>query len=74
MEWVIVDSRVKELANIGLIGPATGNYAAATVILVMKDANGNYTDRHMYGDYEMLNLKTEPDWYSMPIREEISTT
>ena len=32
VEWDIIDSKVEELAKYGLIEPATGNYAAATVL------------------------------------------
>ena len=52
----IIDSKVEELAKFGLVEPATGSYAAATVHSVKKDADGNYTDRRMWGDYRMLNL------------------
>ena len=51
VEWDIIDSKVEELAKYGLIEPATGNYVAATVLHVKKDADGNYTNRRMYGDY-----------------------
>ena len=50
---------IEELAKHGLIERATGNYAAATELPVKKDADGNYTDRRMCGDYRMLNLKTQ---------------
>ena len=55
----------------GLIEPATGNFAAATVLPVKKDADDNYTDRRMCGDYRLLNLKTEQDRYPMLIPEDI---
>ena len=71
VEWDIIDSKVEELAKFGLVEPATGSYAAATVLTVKKDADGNYTDRRMCGDYRMLNLKTEQDRYPMPIPESI---
>ena len=59
------------MAKFGLIGPATGNYAATTVFPVKKDADGDYTDRRMCGDNRVLNLKTEHDRYPMPISEDI---
>ena len=71
VEWDIIDSKVEELAKFGLIEPATGTYAAATVLPVKKDADGKYTDCRMCGDYRMLYLKTEHDRYPMPIPEDI---
>ena len=41
---------VEELAKFGLAEPATGSYAAATLLRVKKDADGNYTDRRMCRD------------------------
>ena len=67
VEWDIIDNKVEELAKFGLIEPATCSYAAATVLLVKKDADGNYTDRRMCADYRILNLKTKHDRYPMPI-------
>ena len=49
------------MAKFELIKPATCSYAAATVLPVKKDTDGNYIDRTMCGDYRMLNLKTEED-------------
>ena len=66
VEWDIIDSKVEELAKFGLVEPATGSYAAATVLPVKKDADGNYTDRRMCGDYRVLNLETEQDRYPYP--------
>ena len=71
VEWDIIASKVKELAKFGLVEPVTGNYAAATVLLVKNDVDGNYTDRKMCGDDWMLNLKTEQDRYPIPIAEDI---
>ena len=71
VEWDIIDEKVAELARYRLIEPATGNYAAATVLPVKKDAEGNYTNRRMCGDYCALNLKTEEDQYPMPTPEDI---
>ena len=59
VEWGISDREVQELAKFGLVEPATGSYTAATVLLVKKDADENFTDLRMCGDYRMLNLKTE---------------
>ena len=70
VEWDIIDSKVEELAKFRLIELVTCNYAVATVP-VKKDADGNYTDRRMCGDYRPLNLKTEQDKYPMPISENI---
>ena len=71
MEWDIIDSKVEELAKIGLVEPATGILVAATVLPVKKDVDGNYTDRRMCGDYRILNLKTKQDRYPLPIAEDI---
>ena len=71
VEWDIIDIKVEELAKFGLVEPASGSYAAATVLQVKKDAYGNYTDRRMCGDYRMLNLKIEQDRYPLPILEDI---
>ena len=46
VEWDIIDSKV-ELAKFGIFEPASGSYAAAAVLRVKKDADGNYTDRRM---------------------------
>ena len=54
-----------------LVEPVTDCYAATTVLPVNKDADGNYTNRRMCGDYGMLNLKNERDRYPMPIPEDI---
>ena len=54
-----------------IIEPATGSYAAATVLPVKEDVDGNYTDRRMWGDYRIINLKTEQDMYSMLIPVDI---
>ena len=59
------------MVKFGLIEPATASYAAATVLPVKKDTDGNYTDRRMCRDYRMLNLKTEQDRYPVPIPEDI---
>ena len=71
VEWDIMDSKVEELAEFGLIEPATGNYAATSVLPVKKDADCYYTDRRMCGDYRALNLKTKQDRYPMPILDNI---
>ena len=74
VEWDIINSKVKELAKYGLIELAIGNCAAATVLPVKKDENGNYTDRRMCGDSRALNLKTEHDQYPMPILKDMFDT
>ena len=62
---------IEELAKHGLIVRAIGNYTAATVLPIKKDAYGNYTDCIMCGNYRMLNMKTEQDRNPMPIPEDI---
>ena len=42
VEWDIIDSKIEELAKFELVEPAIGNYAAATVLPVKKDADGLY--------------------------------
>ena len=71
VEWDIIDSKVEDLTKYGLIEPATGNYAAARVLHVKKDADGNYTDRRMCGDYRAFNIKKEQDQYPMPIPKDM---
>lgn len=66
-----MDSKVEELAKFGLIKPATGSYASATVLLVKQDADGNDTNRRMCEDCRMLCLKTKQDRYPMPLPEDI---
>ena len=39
VEWDFIDSKVEELAKSGLVEPATSRYAAATVLLVKKNAD-----------------------------------
>ena len=71
VEWDIMDSKVEEFAKFGLVEPDTGSYAAATVLPVKKDTDGNYTDRRMFVDDRMLNLKTKQDKYPLPMPEDI---
>ena len=70
-EWDFVEEKVTELHKHGLVEPATGHYAAATVLPAKKDADGQYTDRRMCRDYRALNAKTKLDPYCMPTPEEI---
>ena len=42
VEWDIIDIKVEELAKFGLFEPATGSYAAATVLSVKKEYPGGY--------------------------------
>ena len=71
VEWDIFDKKVAELAKYELIGQATGSYAATNVLPVKMDADDNYTDRRMCGDYPIPNLKTKRDRYPMPTLEDI---
>ena len=57
VEWDIIDGKVEVLAKFGLVEPATGGYAVATVLPIKKDVDGNCTDRKMWGDHRTLNLK-----------------
>ena len=41
VEGDMIDEKVEELAKYGQIEPGTGGYAAATILLVKKDADGN---------------------------------
>ena len=46
-------------------------FAAATVMPRKKDAEGNWTERRICGDYRPHNTKTVPDKYPMPIADEL---
>ena len=46
-------------------------FAAATVMPRKKDAEGNWTERRICGDYRPHNEKTVPDKYPMPIADEL---
>ena len=46
-------------------------FAAATVMPRKKDAEGNWTERRICGDYRPHNDKTVPDKYPMPIADEL---
>ena len=60
-----------ELAKYGFIEPTTRDYAAATVLPVKKDDEGNYGNRRICGDYRVLNLQTGQDRSPMPIPKDI---
>ena len=60
-EWDLVDARCLELELAGLIRRSSSRYAAPTVMPAKKDAEGNYTDKRMCGDYHALNTKTLQD-------------
>ena len=70
-EWELVEQRCQELATAGLIEPSDSTFAAPTVMPAKKDAEGQYTERRMCGDYRALNLKTVQDRHPMPLPEEI---
>ena len=57
-EWEFIDNKGSKLGKCGLVEPATGHYAVATVLPAKKDANGNYTHKRMRGDYRALVAKT----------------
>jgi hypothetical protein len=46
-------------------------FVAQTVMPRKKDAEGNWTDRRVCGDYRPRNDKTVPDKYPMPIADEL---
>src|SRR6478609_5441283 len=46
-------------------------FVAATVMPRKKDAEGNWTERRVCGDYRPHNDKTVPDKYPMPIADEL---
>ena len=70
-ELDFVEKKCQELLEVGLIRESRSEFAAATVLPKKKDANGNYTDRRMCGDYRLLNDVTVADKYQMPMVESI---
>jgi hypothetical protein len=46
-------------------------FVAQTVMHRKKDAEGNWTERRVCGDYRPQNDKTVPDKYRMPIADEL---
>ena len=50
-EWEFIDVKVADLRKCGLVEKATEDYAAVTVLKAKKDADGNYIDKRMCGDY-----------------------
>jgi len=55
MERDLIQSRMLDLLEVGLMELSHGQYALAIVMLVKKDVHGNYTDRRMCGDYRLIN-------------------
>jgi len=55
MERDLIRSRTLDLLEAGLVELSHGEYASATVMPAKKDVHGNYTDRHMCGDYRPIN-------------------
>jgi hypothetical protein len=47
------------------------SFVAQTVMPRKKDAEGNWTERRVCGDYRPHNNKTVPDKYPMPIADEL---
>jgi hypothetical protein len=56
-----VKLRYKELLDVRLVKLSNGQYACAMVMLAKKYVLGNWTKKHMYGDYNPINRKTKSD-------------
>ncbi len=48
-----------------------GEYVSTTMMLAKKDIFGNCIERHMCGDYRLVNKWTHSNKYAMPLLEEI---
>ena len=70
-EWEMAQEKIEELVAQGLVEPSESQYAAPIVMVAKKDADGNWGDRRLCGDYRALNEKTLPDHYTMPTPDDI---
>jgi hypothetical protein len=55
MERDLVRNRTLDLLEVGLVELSHGEYASTTIMSAKKNVHGNYTDRHMCGDYRPIN-------------------
>ena len=66
-EWEFVDQNCQKLLSLGMIRKSKQTkYASSTVVVRIKDEEGNYTDFRQCGDYRPLNGHTELDRYQLP--------
>jgi hypothetical protein len=71
MERDLIQSRMLDLLEAGLVQLSHGEYASTTVMHAKKDVHGNYIDRRMCGNYRLINRQTKSDKYAMPTPKEI---
>jgi len=67
----IIEEQVQELLRQGRIRPSTSPWAAGTILVDKKDADGNKTGERMCGDFRPLNARTVPDRSPLPKTEEL---
>jgi hypothetical protein len=48
-----------------------GEYVSAIMMLAKKNIFGNWSEQHMCEEYRLLNKRTHPNKYAMPLLEEI---
>ena len=71
-EWEFVDQNCQKLLSLGMIRKSKQTkYASSTVVVRIKDEEGNYTDFRQCGDYRPLNGHTELHRYQLPNIEDI---
>jgi hypothetical protein len=59
------------LLDVGLVELFKGEYAS-TIVMLAKDIFGNWTERHMCGDYCMVNSWTHSNKYVYPYKGNLS--
>ena len=68
-EMAFMEKQTALLVNLGVVAelPAnhTTNYLCNNSVPAKKDADGNWTDMRMCGDFRMLNACTAPDHYGL---------
>ncbi len=70
MDKALVQTRIVELLDAGLVELFRGEYVSTTWMLT-KDIFGNWIKRNMCGDYRLMNKRTCSDKYAMPLSKEI---
>jgi hypothetical protein len=71
VERTLVQARMVELLDVGLVELSRGEYVLTKMMPTTKDIFGNWTKRHMCGDYRLMNKRTHSKKYAMPLLEEI---
>jgi hypothetical protein len=55
------------LLDVGLVKLSRGEHALTIVMLAKKNIFGNWTKRHMCGDYHLMNKWIHLNKYAMPL-------